>query len=100
MRKRGSKELRPLAGRWGVQGGCTIGKTTRAGGSAERDGKDLVIAEAKEREDDACWWECRGRQPFAGARGVLASSFLPAAAGGNKGGCNSPGGESCPIDKI
>ncbi len=35
MRKRGSKELRPLAGRWGVQGGCTIGKTTRAGGSAE-----------------------------------------------------------------
>src|SRR5260370_36424214 len=31
---------------------------------------------------DACLWECRGRQPFAGARGVLASSFLPAAAGG------------------
>src|SRR5260370_21240836 len=33
-------------------------------------------------EDEACWWECRGRQPFAGARGVLASSFLSAAAGG------------------
>src|SRR5216683_3708066 len=36
-------------------------------------------------EYHACWWECRGRQPFAGARGVLASSFLLAAAGGKKG---------------
>src|ERR1700737_496822 len=35
--------------------------------------------------------ECRGRQPFAGARGVLALSFLPAAAGGKKGVYNSPG---------
>src|SRR5258708_9297633 len=34
--------------------------------------------------------ECRGRQPFVGARGVLASSFLLAAAGGKKGVCNSP----------
>jgi len=44
----------------------------------------------QDREDDACVWECRGRQPFAGARGVLASSLLPAAAGGKKGVCNSP----------
>jgi len=43
-----------------------------------------------DREDDACVWECRGRQPFAGARGVLASSLLPAAAGGKKGVCTSP----------
>src|SRR5260370_42425694 len=35
----------------------------------------------QEGEDDACWWECTGRQPCAGARGVLASSFLPAAGG-------------------
>jgi len=38
----------------------------------------------QDREDDACWWECRGRQPCARARGVLASSFLPAAGGGKK----------------
>jgi len=29
-------------------------------------------------------WECRGQQPFAGARGVLASSLLRAAAGGKR----------------
>jgi len=40
--------------------------------------------EEKDREDDACVWECRGRQPFAGARGVLASSLLRAAAGGKR----------------
>jgi len=38
----------------------------------------------QDREDDACLWECRGRQPFAGARGALASSLLPAAAGGKR----------------
>jgi hypothetical protein len=33
----------------------------------------------------------KGRPPLAGARGVLASSPFPAAAGGKQGRCNNPG---------
>ena len=32
----------------------------------------------------------KGRQPFGGARGILAPSHLPAAEGGNLGRCHSP----------
>jgi len=36
----------------------------------------------QDRADDACWWECRGRLPFAGTRGVLAFFFLSQSAEG------------------
>src|SRR5258706_7566009 len=37
----------------------------------------LVTGLLQDREYDPCLWECRGRQPFAGARGVLALSSSP-----------------------
>src|SRR5258706_8739019 len=49
-----------------------------------------IEREMKEQLQD---WEeagARGRQPPDGARGVLAPSHLPAAAGGNQRLCNSP----------